>query len=97
MTATALVAQTMGGPIGLAAAGAFAEWRTLSLGGVVNTARDMMTSEQLRLLGVGYLSIQWICVVLTVLVAVITMIWIRFSVSDIEEGRQAEEAAKLLD
>ncbi|MFE3291532.1 MFS transporter [Rhodococcus sp. NPDC059234] len=92
LAAIAQVAQTLGGPLGLAVIGAMATSRTLSLGGVSGAAADM-NPAQLAALGDGYTFALVGCAVAAALAA-ITALFIRLSPEQVAQAQEAEKAAQ---
>lgn len=74
LTATSLVSQTIGGPLGLAAAS-----------GVGSLVADPAR---------GYTTSLWVCAAFSLAIILIAATRITFSVSDIAEGKQAEQASQ---
>ncbi len=74
LTATSLVSQTIGGPLGLAAAAGVGAY-------VADPAQ-------------GYITSLWVCAVLSLAIILIAAARVRFSVEDIAEGKQAEQASQ---
>lgn len=95
LTATSLVCQTLGGPLGLAAVTAFAEARARrELGPAFDTLDRSALSDAARVaLGNGYTSSLLICAGLAAVVVVV-VVFVRFTPEDIREGRAAEAAAQ---
>ena len=96
LTATSLVSQTLGGPLGLAAVTALAELIARNrLGDEVFVALDRvhLTVAERVGLGAGYTQSLLLCGALAVAVCVVAVIWVRFSVEDIAEGKRAEKEA----
>ena len=92
LTAISLVAQTLGGPIGLAFAGALAQSYTRHLGGA-DIPITAMNDTQLHALGEGYLLTLFVCLGLAVLMGILSVLFVRFTVSEVVEGQKANEAA----
>lgn len=92
LTAIALVAQTLGGALGLGAVGALATARTLSLGGVTGPA-SAMNESQLEALGSGYMFALLLSALLAVALAVIVAVWMRFTPEQVAQGRAAQDTA----
>ncbi|WP_374116436.1 MFS transporter [Hoyosella sp. YIM 151337] len=92
LTAIALVAQTLGGALGLGAVGALATARTLSLGGSTGPA-SAMNSAELQALGQGYMFALFVAAMLAVLLAVIVAVWMRFTPAQVAQGRVAQDSA----
>lgn len=92
LTAIALVAQTLGGPLALAVIGALVTSRTLSLGGTTGPA-NLMNDSQLDALSSGYMFALFCCAVLAVL-AGITAFFIRFTPQQVAQGQAAQEDAQ---
>lgn len=92
LTAISLVAQTLGGPIGLAFAGALAQSYTRHHGGADIPVTEM-NSVQLHALGEGYLLTLFVCLGLAVVMGILSALFIRFTVPDVVEGQKANEAA----
>lgn len=95
LTAISLVAQTLGGPIGLTFAGAIAQQHTLRNGGA-DIAITAMNDAQLHALGEGYLVTLLVCLGLSVLMGLIGVVFIRFTVDEVVQGQKANEAANEL-
>ncbi|WP_083962331.1 MFS transporter [Hoyosella altamirensis] len=93
LTAIALVAQTLGGALGLGAVGALATARTLSLGGSTGPA-SAMNEVQLVALGEGYLFALVISSVIALLLTVVVAIWMRFTPAEVAQGRAAQGSAQ---
>ncbi|EME52275.1 MFS transporter [Rhodococcus ruber BKS 20-38] len=92
LAAIAQVAQTLGGPIGLAVIGAMATSRTLSLGGTSGAVADM-DPAQLYALGEGYLFALVGCAVCAV-IAGAAALFIRFTPEQVAQAQEAEKAAQ---
>lgn len=88
LTAVATVFQTLGGPLGLAAAGVLATWRTRSLGGAPGEPADM-TPAQLEALSGGYTIALAGCAVVA-LAAGIAALFIRFTPEQIAVAQDAQ-------
>lgn len=86
------MAQTLGGPIGLAVIGAMATSRTLSLGGTSGAVADM-DPGQLYALGEGYLFALVGCAVCAV-IAGAAALFIRFTPEQVAQAQVAEKAAQ---
>ncbi|RNE49751.1 MFS transporter [Corynebacterium alimapuense] len=95
LTATALVSQTLGGPLGLAAVTAFGEARARSIvgDGFDSINREALTGLERTALAAGYTDSLLICAGLSALVVVIAVVFVRFTADDIREGKKAEAAA----
>ncbi|MGS2663634.1 MFS transporter [Corynebacterium glucuronolyticum] len=96
LTATSLVSQTLGGPLGLAGVTAFAERVVRS--GLGDAAfetlnRSALTEIQRAALGQGYTDSLLFCAALAACVVVICLVLVRFTPEDIREGKKAEELA----
>lgn len=96
LTAISLVAQTLGGPIGLTFAGAIAQSYTHRHGGVDRPITEL-TAAQLHALGDGYLITLLVCLSLAVLMGILALLFIRFTVEDVIQGQKANEEAQELD
>ncbi|MDO4910922.1 MAG: MFS transporter [Corynebacterium sp.] len=83
LTATSLVSQTLGGPIGLAAVTAYTTNRMASLDG-----------SHAYKVGEAYPDSLLICAGLAAVVLVIAAIGVRFTPEDVAEGRKAEKASQ---
>ncbi|MBT1192582.1 MFS transporter [Rhodococcus kroppenstedtii] len=92
LTAISLVAQNLGGPLGLAVVSAMAAAKTMSLGGVTGSAVSM-TEEQVRVLGEGYTFGLLGCAGLAA-VAAVSALFIRYSAADVASAKAAQEAAR---
>ncbi|MBY6367389.1 MFS transporter [Rhodococcoides corynebacterioides] len=92
LTAISLVAQNLGGPLGLAVVSAMAAAKTLSLGGVTGSAVSM-TEDQVRILGEGYTFGLLGCAGLAA-VAAVSALFIRYSADDVASAKAAQEAAR---
>ncbi|MGW0025924.1 DHA2 family efflux MFS transporter permease subunit [Rhodococcus sp. NPDC003383] len=92
LSAIAQVAQTLGGPIGLAVIGAMATSRTMSLGGTSGAVADM-TEAQLVAQGEGYMFALVGCAVCAVITG-IAALFIRFSPQQVAQAQEAEKAAQ---
>lgn len=92
LTAISLVAQTLGGPIGLTFAGALAQSYTRHHGGA-DIPITAMNASQLHALGEGYLLTLFVCLGLAVLMGILSVLFIRFTVPEVVEGQKANEAA----
>ncbi len=92
LSAIAQVAQTLGGPIGLAVIGAMATSRTMSLGGTSGAVADM-TEAQLSAQGAGYMFALVGCAVCAVITG-IAALFIRFSPQQVAQAQEAEKAAQ---
>ena len=86
------MAQTLGGPIGLTFAGALAQSYTRHLGGA-DIPITAMNDTQLHALGEGYLLTLFVCLGLAVLMGILSVLFVRFTVSEVVEGQKANEAA----
>ncbi|WP_323374234.1 MFS transporter [Corynebacterium pygosceleis] len=97
LTATSLVSQTLGGPLGLAAVTAFAEYRARSILGTDfdRIDRAALDDAARAALGTGYTSSLLICAGLAIAVVVISLVSVRFTPEQIREGREAEKASTL--
>ena len=96
LTATSLVCQTLGGPLGLAAVTAYAEMRTRSrLGSAFDTMNRSALDDAARAaLGDGYTGSLLICAGLAVVVVILVVAFVKFTPEDIREGKAAEAAAQ---
>ncbi|RRQ26878.1 MFS transporter [Rhodococcus sp. Eu-32] len=92
LTAIALVAQTLGGPVALAVIGALVTSRTLSLGGTTGPA-NLMNAAQLDALSSGYMFALFCCAIAAV-VAGIAAYFIRFSPQQVAQAQAAQEDAQ---
>lgn len=92
LSAVAQVAQTLGGPIGLAIIGAMATSRTMSLGGTAGAVADM-TEVQIAAQGNGYMFALVGCAVCAAITGVAAL-FIRFSPEDVAQAQEAEKAAQ---
>lgn len=92
LSAIAQVAQTLGGPIGLAVIGTMATSRTMSLGGTSGAVADM-TEAQLAAQGSGYMFALVGCAVCAVITG-IAALFIRFSPQQVAQAQEAEKAAQ---
>ncbi|SNS28317.1 MFS transporter [Rhodococcoides kyotonense] len=92
LTAIALVAQTLGGPLALAVIGALVTSRTLSLGGTSGPATSM-DSVQLDALSSGYMFALFCCAICAV-VAGIVAYFIKFTPQEVAQGQAAQEDAQ---
>ncbi|MGB7363501.1 MAG: MFS transporter [Rhodococcus sp. (in: high G+C Gram-positive bacteria)] len=90
LTAISLVAQNLGGPLGLAIVSAIAAAKTVSLGGITGSA-VYMTPEQVVTLGEGYTFGLLACAVLAAIAAVAAL-FIRYSAADVAQAKQAQHA-----
>ena len=96
LTATSLVCQTLGGPLGLAGVTAFSERVARSaLGdpGFESLDRSLLNNVERDALGAGYTDSLLICATLAALVVIICLTLVRFTPEDIREGKVAEELA----
>lgn len=95
LTATSLVSQTLGGPLGLAAVTAVTEWIVRSkIGNAYDTIdRLNLTDAQRDALAAGYTGSLALCAALALVVLVIAVVKITFTPEDIAEGKKAEKAA----
>ena len=89
LTAIALVAQTLGGPVALAVVGALATSRTLSLGGIAGPA-NLMNDAQLGALSSGYMFALFCCAMFA-LVAGLAAFFIRFTPQQVAQAQAAQE------
>ena len=96
LTATSLVSQTLGGPLGLAAVMAAAEMKTRSILGPTfdSINREALTQVQKAAFGAGYTNSLLICAVLAAAIVLISITLVRFTPADIAEGKKAEKAAQ---
>lgn len=96
LTATSLVSQTLGGPLGLAAVMAAAEMKTRSILGPAfdSINREALTQEQKAAFGAGYTNSLLICAVLAAAIVLISITLVRFTPADIAEGKKAEKVAQ---
>lgn len=92
LTAIALVAQTLGGALGLGVISAFATSRTLAEGGIIGKAADM-TEQQLAALGTGYTTAIGGCAIIAAVITVVVVVWMRFTVEEVTHGQHAHEEA----
>ncbi len=92
LTAIALVAQTLGGPVALAIVGALVTSRTLSLGGTTGPA-SLMNDIQLDALSSGYMFALFCCAICAV-VAGISAYFIRFTPQQVAQAQAAQEDAQ---
>ena len=90
LTAISLVAQNLGGPVGLAVVSAMAAAKTLSLGGRTGSATDMSRPEVVAL-GEGYTFGLLGCVTLAAIAAVAAL-FIRYSAADVAQAKVAQDA-----
>lgn len=88
LTAVATVFQTLGGPLGLAAAGVLAASRTRALGGAPGQPEDM-TAAQLEALAAGYTSALGFCAIVAA-AAGIAALFIRFTPQQIAYAQEAQ-------
>ncbi|WP_229675855.1 MFS transporter [Hoyosella rhizosphaerae] len=95
LTAIALVAQTLGGALGLAVVGAFATSRTRYLGGISGPVSDM-TDAQVVFLGQGYMFAIAIAAALAALLTVVVALWMRFTPEHVAQARAAQDAAPVI-
>ncbi|MET4048368.1 MFS transporter [Rhodococcus sp. 1163] len=89
LTAIALVAQTLGGPVALAVVGALATSRTISLGGTTGPA-TLMNENQLTALSSGYMFALFCCAVAAV-VAGLAAFFIKFTPQQVAQAQAAQE------
>ncbi|MGU3433465.1 MFS transporter [Actinomycetes bacterium M1A6_2h] len=89
LTAISLVAQNLGGPIGLAAVSAMATAKTLSLGGTSGPAASM-TEPQIVALGDGYTFGLLGCAILAVVAGVAAM-FIRYTPAQVAQAKAAQD------
>lgn len=94
LTAIALVAQTLGGPIALAVVGALVTSRTLSLGGTTGSA-SLMNDGQLDALSSGYMFALFCCAIFA-LIAGIAAFFIRFTPEQVAQAQSAQEDAQAI-
>nr|WP_242516511.1 MFS transporter [Corynebacterium mendelii] len=102
LTATSLVCQTLGGPLGLAAVTAVAQWRSkdllhragMSLDGLDRTDLSAAARDAL---GAGYTGSLLVCAGLAGLIVVVSLLLVSFTVTDIAEGKKAEQASAQAD
>ncbi|MGA9870628.1 MAG: MFS transporter [Rhodococcus sp. (in: high G+C Gram-positive bacteria)] len=92
LTAIALVAQTLGGPVALAVIGALVTSRTLSLGGTTGPAVDM-NAVQLDALSSGYMFALFCCAIFAVVAGVAASL-IRFTPGQVAQAQAAQEDAQ---
>lgn len=92
LTAIALVAQNLGGPLGLAVVSAMAAARTISLGGSTGSA-VMMDRPEIIALGEGYTFGLLGCAGLAAIAAV-SALFIRYSSADVAQAKAAQDAAQ---
>lgn len=92
LSAIAQVAQTLGGPIGLAVIGALATSRTMSLGGTPGPVADM-TAAQLTAQGEGYMFALVGCAICAA-IAGIAALFIRFTSEEVAQAQEAEKSAQ---
>ncbi len=92
LSAIAQVAQTLGGPIGLAVIGAMATSRTMANGGTSGAVADM-TAAQLAAQGDGYMFALVGCAVCAVITGVAAL-FIRFTPQQVAQAQEAEKAAQ---
>ncbi len=95
LTAIALVAQTLGGAMGLAIVGAIATSRTLYLGGISGPV-DEMTASQVTALGDGYMFAIAATAGLAVLLTILVGLWMRFTPQQVAQARAAQDAGEIL-
>ena len=95
LTATSLVAQTLGGPLGLAAATAVAESVTRHRLGEALDAVDRahLTTQAREALGQGYTTSLMVCAGLALVIIALSAAFINFTPSDVAEGKKAEAQA----
>ena len=95
LTATSLVCQTLGGPLGLAAVTAVAEKVSKAALGfpTANLDRAQLSLQEKIALGDGYTSSLLLCAALAVIIVIIAVWRIRFTAVDIAEGKRAEAQA----
>ncbi|ORI18374.1 MFS transporter [Rhodococcus sp. 1168] len=89
LTAIALVAQTLGGPVALAVVGALVTSRTISLGGTTGPA-TLMNETQLDALSSGYMFALFCCAVAAV-VAGLAAFFIKFTPQQVAQAQAAQE------
>ncbi|PRQ12589.1 MFS transporter [Corynebacterium sp. 13CS0277] len=96
LTATSLVCQTLGGPLGLAAVTAVAEATTRAALGSDPALIDRanLTLMEQQALGQGYTTSLLLCGALALTIVGIAIWRIRFTPIDIAEGKRAEAAAQ---
>ncbi|APT84977.1 MFS transporter [Corynebacterium aquilae] len=96
LTATSLVCQTLGGPLGLAAVTAVAEATTSNILGTSTALldREHLTVAQQAALGQGYTTSLLLCAALALAIVMIALWRITFTPVDIAEGKRAEAAAQ---
>lgn len=92
LSAIAQVAQTLGGPLGLAVIGALATSRTMSLGGSSGAVADM-TATQITAQGEGYMFALVGCAVCAV-IAGLAALFIRFTPEEVAQAQEAEKSAQ---
>lgn len=95
LTASSLVCQTLGGPIGLAAATAVGERiATAHYGGsLAGLDREALSDTAKAALGAGYTGSLGVCLGLAAFAAVVAVLWVSYTTQDIAEGKAAEQAA----
>ncbi|MEO7078480.1 MAG: MFS transporter, partial [Rhodococcus sp. (in: high G+C Gram-positive bacteria)] len=89
LTAIALVAQTLGGPVALAVVGALVTSRTISLGGTTGPA-TLMNETQLDALSSGYMFALFCCAVAAV-VAGLAAFFIKFTPQQVAQAQAAQD------
>lgn len=96
LTATSLVAQTLGGPLGLAAASGIAEAITRGKLGeaYAQLDRTAMSAVEVEALSAGYTGSLLLCAGLTAALVVVVLLFNDFSATEIAEGKEAEAAAQ---
>lgn len=90
LTAISLVAQTLGGAVGLGVVSAFATSRTLAEGGAIGKAANM-TGPQLNALASGYMSAVLACAVIAFATIVLVVFFMRFTVKQVAQSHHAED------
>lgn len=94
LTAIGTVAQTLGGPIGIAVISVFATSRTIADGGTVDIKVEQMNPAELVALGNGYTFALVGCAIAAALAGVAAL-FMRFTPAQIAEAQAAEKAAQL--
>ena len=96
LTATSLVAQTLGGPLGLAAASGIAEAITRNRLGdaYAQLDRTNMSTVEINALSAGYTGSLLLCAALTAVLIVVALVFIDFTAAEIAEGQEAEAVSQ---
>lgn len=94
LTATALVAQTLGGPLGLAATTAVGSMLVSRTYGSAITLKEQLDEPMRHALAVGYTKSLLVCAALAVIAAGLVAVFVRFTPAEIAAGKEAEKLAQ---